>query len=164
MSYFQNLHKSRSQYPWGRSTEEFRAVGVELQDRKSLFYADCAKLLWASASGLLWTSFIQILKRRHLVSYLLFEYMNSFTIILKQKPIEFLRSRRKITILREPVLRRLCKTPLGFCLRIIAWTSFIQILKSRHLVSMSVILINLCFFQTNIYLKEQQQVSNYDFK
>ena len=33
--------------------EEIRAVGVELQDRESLFYADCAKLLWASASGVL---------------------------------------------------------------------------------------------------------------
>ena len=33
----------------------FRAE--ELQDRESLFYADCAKLLWASAWGLLWNEF-----------------------------------------------------------------------------------------------------------
>ena len=29
------------------------AVGVELQDRESLFYAKCGKLLWASASEIL---------------------------------------------------------------------------------------------------------------
>ena len=40
--------------------------------KRSLFYMDWAKFLWTSASGLLWTSFIQILKRRHLVSYLFY--------------------------------------------------------------------------------------------
>ena len=50
MSSFQDLDESFNNYP---ETEEFRAVGVELQDRDSLFYADSAKLLWASASGLL---------------------------------------------------------------------------------------------------------------
>ena len=37
MSSFQDLDETRSQYPWGRSQEEFRAVCVELQDRESLF-------------------------------------------------------------------------------------------------------------------------------
>ena len=33
--------------------ETLRTVGVELKDRESLFYDDCAKLLWASAAWLL---------------------------------------------------------------------------------------------------------------
>ena len=33
--------------------KEFHAIGVEVHDRESLFYADSAKLHWASASGLL---------------------------------------------------------------------------------------------------------------
>ena len=38
MSSFQDLDKTRHiKSPWGRSPEEFRAVGVELQDRESLF-------------------------------------------------------------------------------------------------------------------------------
>ena len=53
-----------------RSPEEFRVDGVK--QALSVCIADCAKILWASASGLLKTSFIQNLKRRHLVSYLLF--------------------------------------------------------------------------------------------
>ena len=40
MSPFQDLDKTRFQ------------DNVELQDRESMFYADCAKLLWASALGL----------------------------------------------------------------------------------------------------------------
>ena len=58
MSFFQDLDETRSpQLPWGRSPEEFRAVGKELLDRESLFYADCTQFLWASVSGLLWTRF-----------------------------------------------------------------------------------------------------------
>ena len=44
---------------------------------------------------------------------------DSFTITLRQKPRGVSRSRRRITRQREPVLRRLRETPLGFCLRVI---------------------------------------------
>ena len=64
--------------------EEFRAVGAELQDRESLFYADCAELLSASTSGLLWMSVIQILKRRHLVSYLFFLLIYETVIVIQK--------------------------------------------------------------------------------
>ena len=45
MSSFQDLDETRSQKLWGRSPEDFRAVGVELQDRESLFYATCLKVI-----------------------------------------------------------------------------------------------------------------------
>ena len=53
MSPFQTLDETRTQKPLNRSPKEFRAVSVELQDRESVFYADCAKQLWAYAKGLL---------------------------------------------------------------------------------------------------------------
>ena len=37
MSSFQEFNETRS--PWGRSQEEFCAVGVELKDRESLLYS-----------------------------------------------------------------------------------------------------------------------------
>ena len=45
MSSFQDLDETRSQKLWGRSPEDFRAVGVVLQDRESLFYATCLKVI-----------------------------------------------------------------------------------------------------------------------
>ena len=50
--------------------EEFRAVGVEIQDRES------AKILWTTASGLLCTSFIQILTRSTFLSVILINLKN----------------------------------------------------------------------------------------
>ena len=67
-----------------QAQRSFAHVGLKLQDRKSLFYADCAKLLLASASGLLWTSFIQFFKRRHLVSDLLFLLIYAADIVLSE--------------------------------------------------------------------------------
>ena len=48
---FSNFGWNSFTIPWGWTPKEFRAVGVESQDRESLFYDDCVKLLWASASG-----------------------------------------------------------------------------------------------------------------
>ena len=67
MSSFQDLDETLSQEPWGRTPKEFRAVSVELQDRESLFYADCAKFLRVIVNV-----FHPNVKRQHPGSYLLY--------------------------------------------------------------------------------------------
>jgi len=50
----------------------FAVTRPVILQRESLFYGDYAILLWASASGSLWTKYLKFLKRLYIVSYLLF--------------------------------------------------------------------------------------------